>query len=83
MSHKNYGISKEIDIAAQTNDEQTCVTSTLENPGKLDAEENTEGDGRMRNNKIYFGGKIRRGTGIGQVVGGLLSNVVKGVLGGI
>ena len=37
----------------------------------------------MRNNNIYFGGKIYRGTGIGQVVGGLLSNLVKGVLGGI
>ena len=37
----------------------------------------------MRNNKIYFGGKIHKGRGIGQVVGGLLSNLVNGVLGGI
>ena len=36
----------------------------------------------MRNNKITFGGKIHRGRGIGQVVGGLLVNLVKGVLGG-
>ena len=32
-------------------------------------------------NKIYFGDKIHRGRGIGQVVGGLLSNLVKGDLG--
>ena len=37
----------------------------------------------MRNNKVYFGGKIHRGRGIGQVVKGLLSNLVRGVLGGI
>ena len=37
----------------------------------------------MRSDKIYFGGKIHRGKGIGQVVGGLLSNLVKGVLGEI
>ena len=37
----------------------------------------------MRNNKMYFGGKIHRGRVIGQVVGDLLFNLVKGVIGGI
>ena len=35
------------------------------------------------NNKIYFGGKTYRGRDIGQAVVGLLSNLVKGVIGGI
>ena len=35
----------------------------------------------MTNNKMYFGDKIHRGRGIEQVVGGLLSNLVKGVIG--
>ena len=57
----------------------------LENPEKSDAEKNTEGETikLLRNNKIYFGGKVHRERGIGQVVGGFLSNLVKRVLSGI